>query len=208
MPEVLTVRDERAWNGVRRPELLRLFEANVYGRTPRNRLSPVVDSLTPDAAVFDGKAMRRQVRIWFAEDKKGPKMDLLLYVPTGVKKPVPAFLGLNFTGNQAVHADGGIHLGQIWVKGVAQEAAEKSRGSGVQQWQAENLISARVCAGYGLLRRYRAGFRWRDEVWRAVAVSGAWRGGLGCVGGLGVWAIARVRITWTQIPMWMRIAWR
>ena len=132
---------------------LRLFEANVYGRTPRNRLSPVVDSLSPDTAVFDGKATRRQVRIWFADGKdakKGPKMDLLLYVPTGVKKPVPAFLGLNFTGNQAVHADEGIHLGQIWVKGVAQEATEKSRGSGTQQWQAEKLISR----GYALATVY------------------------------------------------------
>ena len=104
LPEVLTVHDTRAWDARRRPELLRLFEMHVYGRTPRNHLVPFMQLLAPDEEVFEGKATRRQVRIFFSEEKRGPKMDLLLYVPTGAKKPVPAFLGLNFGGNQTVRA--------------------------------------------------------------------------------------------------------
>jgi len=36
---------------------------------------------------LDGKAIRRQVTIYFSKDKSGTKMDLLLYLPAGAKKP-------------------------------------------------------------------------------------------------------------------------
>ncbi|MCU1259676.1 MAG: putative acetyl xylan esterase, partial [Bryobacterales bacterium] len=130
------VRDAATWNRQRRPELLRLFEEHVYGRTPRKHLSTSVELLAPDAPALDGAATRRQVRIYFSQDKSGPKMDLLIYIPAGAKKPVSAFLGPNFSGNHTVASDPGIHLGQVWNRDPstkeyhAGQASEKSRGSG------------------------------------------------------------------------------
>ena len=62
-------------------------------------------------------------------------MDLLLYLPANATPPVPAFLGLNFGGNHAVHADSGIKLSSSWMRpnkakgAVDHKATEASRGS-------------------------------------------------------------------------------
>ncbi len=150
------VTDAAMWMRQRRPELLRLFEEQVYGRTPRKRLASSVEQLAPDGPAFDGKATRRQVRIRFSEEKDGPKLDLLIYVPTGVAKPVAAILGENFSGNQTVAADPGIHLGTVWVRDPAtkqyraETASEKSRGSGAAQWQVEKILAR----GYALATFY------------------------------------------------------
>ncbi len=141
------VRDAPTWTRQRRPELLRLFEDNVYGRTPRKHLAVTVEQLAPDGPAFGGLAVRRQVRIHFTSAQNGPKLDLLIYVPNGSKKPVAAFLGANFSGNQTVANDPGIHLGQVWTRDPttkeyrAELAPEKSRGSGASQWQAEKILS-------------------------------------------------------------------
>ena len=49
--------------------------------------------------VFDGKAVRKQVTVYFSPNKNGPKMDLLIYLPAKTTKPVPLFFQLSFTAN-------------------------------------------------------------------------------------------------------------
>jgi hypothetical protein len=78
-------------------------------------------------------------------------MSLLLFVPkTG--RPVPAFLGLNFGGNHAVHADAGITLNPGWFRNkpesgyVDNRATEQSRGTEASRWQVELVIER----GYAL----------------------------------------------------------
>ena len=44
----------------------------------------VFDKGTP---ALDGKAIRRQVTIYFSKDKAGPKMDLLVYLPPAPPSP-------------------------------------------------------------------------------------------------------------------------
>ena len=51
------------------------------------------------APALDGKAIRRQVTIYFSDDKAGPKFDLLLYLPAGAQKPVPMLLNISFSAN-------------------------------------------------------------------------------------------------------------
>jgi hypothetical protein len=156
LPDPLTlqngksVRDAATWNRQRRPELLRLFEDQVYGRTPRKHLPVSVERLSPDAPAFDGKATRRQIRIFFSENKSGPKLDLLIYVPIGASKPVPAFLGPNFSGNHTVANDPGIHLGEVWTRDHSAPATEKSRGANASQWQVEKILAR----GYALATFY------------------------------------------------------
>ena len=106
-----TVASPEEWRDSRRPEILRLFEGLMYGKTPGGRLesmrSEVVES--SDEAL-DGLAKRKQIRIYFNGDKDGPRMDLLLYTPADAKGPVPTFLGLNFKGNHTVCPDPAILL--------------------------------------------------------------------------------------------------
>ena len=90
----------------------------MYGRQPSapTKLKYKLFDETPNA--LGGKAIRKQVTIYYSADEKGPSMDLLLYNPAKAKAkaPVPAFLGINFGGNQAIHKDPGIKLSTSWMR--------------------------------------------------------------------------------------------
>jgi hypothetical protein len=144
------VRDATTWYHQRRPEILRLFETNVYGRTPAKQIRPRFEVISMKAQALGGKAIRKQIAVYFTAKKDGPKMDLLLYIPSDAPKPVPVFLGLNFGGNQTVISDPDLPLGYVWVKGVPEPAEEKTRGAGAGRWQAEKLLAH----GYALATAY------------------------------------------------------
>src|SRR5262245_32371312 len=101
------VRDAATWRAKRRPELLEQFSREVYGRTPGGRPEKMRWAVTAtDRAALGGKAVRKEITVWFTEKKDGPKMHLLLYQPPGAPgahAPWPAFLGLNYYGNQCVN---------------------------------------------------------------------------------------------------------
>ena len=108
------VKDARTWTEKRRPELIRLFEENEYGRAPGRPRDMSFDVFEKASPAFDGKATRRQVTIYFTADKAGPKMDLLEYLPADAKKPVPLLLNISFSANSSSVDDPGVKPGEIW----------------------------------------------------------------------------------------------
>jgi hypothetical protein len=144
------VRDRATWQKKRRPELLELFTREVYGRAPGGRPQKMHWAVTSiDRGALGGKAVRKEVTIWFTEKKDGPQMHLLLYQPVQANRsqPAPAFLGLNFYGNQCVNADPAITLSQRWMRpNPAQKfennrATEASRGLHSGAWEVETVVS-------------------------------------------------------------------
>jgi hypothetical protein len=83
-------------------------------------------------------------------------MDILIYLPAAAQKPVPLFLGMNFSGNHAVHSDPGITLSTSWMrrddeKGIVNHrATEASRGSQASRWAIDMILER----GYGLATIY------------------------------------------------------
>lgn len=120
LPDPLTLADGRPvqnakdWMTKRRPELVRLFEENQYGRTPPPPDGMHFEVTDPGTPAFDGKALRRQVTIHFTKDKEGPRADVLLYVPAGTAKPVPVLLNASFTANNLTVDDPGVKVGRVW----------------------------------------------------------------------------------------------
>ena len=106
------VRDAKTWNEKRRPEIVRLFEENEYGRAPGRPAAMTFDVFEKGTPAFDGKALRRQVTVYFSADKAGPKMDLLLYLPAGAPKPVPVLLNISFSANSSTVSDPGDQAGR------------------------------------------------------------------------------------------------
>ena len=120
------------WQTIRRPEVLRLFATEVYGRTPANQ-APMGAALTEtDRSAFGGRATRKQVTLGFGTRPNGPAMHLLIYLPHARRERVPVFVGLNFRGNHAITGDPAIRLSTTWlpddVPGVNDEARGR-RGS-------------------------------------------------------------------------------
>src|SRR6185295_2691253 len=63
------VRDAKTWNEKRRPEIVKLFEENQYGRAPGRPADMSFEIFEKGSPAFDGKAARRQVTIYFSKDK-------------------------------------------------------------------------------------------------------------------------------------------
>lgn len=89
------VKDSRMWFAKRRPEIRKLIEENWFGRALGRPKEMTVGVVEQGAAAFDGKATRRQVIIYFTKDRTGPRMDLLVYLPSNAKGPVPLSLNMS-----------------------------------------------------------------------------------------------------------------
>ncbi len=148
------VADADTWRHKRRPQILRLFEQQVYGRSPGRPVGMRFETTSVDKTALDGKATRKEVSVYFSGGKEGPRMDILLYLPNGRKGPVPAFVGLNFSGNHTIHSDPGIMLSKQWMRpgpGVLDNrATEESRGRGATAWAVERILER----GYALATIY------------------------------------------------------
>ena len=108
------VQDARTWYSKRRPEMVEMFETQQYGRAagrPADESFEVVDAGTP---ALDGKAIRKQITIYFFKDKTGPSIDLLIYLPAAARKPVPMFFSINFGPVQYAVKDPGIKPETAW----------------------------------------------------------------------------------------------
>ena len=192
------VTDKKTWIEKRRPEVLRLFETQVYGRQASKLAGQKFEVIATDAKALGGKATRREIAIYLTGKKDGPRIDLLLFVPNGAKQPVPAFLGCNFNGNHAVHGDKGISLSTRWMRSTADKinvvnnrATEASRGSEASRWQVEEVIAR----GYALATYYYGDVEpdhvegWKDGLRAALSKDGAnthWKGDEW--GAIGAWA--------------------
>jgi hypothetical protein len=145
------VRDAATWRTKARPELLEVFAREVYGRTPAGRPPGMHWAVTSvDRAALGGKAVRKEVTIWFTAQKEGPKVRLLIYQPpgeAGAHAPWPAFIGLNYYGNQCVNADPGITMSTAWMRSspdfkiVNSRATEGTRGTHASRWNVEEVVA-------------------------------------------------------------------
>jgi len=160
LPDPLTlksgkkVKNEMVWKNKRRPQILRLFEEHVYGRSPAPRDDMHFEVTSVDEKALNGKAIRKEVTVYFSAAKDGPQMSILIYLPAKVKGPIPTFLGLNFNGNHAIHPDPEITFAKGWVrkgKGVVDNRpTDKSRGSNASRWSIDMILDR----GYALATIY------------------------------------------------------
>lgn len=106
------VKDAKTWMEKRRPELIRLFEEHQFGKLPPGPADIHFDVFDKGTEVLSGKAIRKQVRVYFTKDTNH-KMDLLIYLPKS-EKPSPLLLIINFFANSSVVNDPGVRQGMIW----------------------------------------------------------------------------------------------
>jgi hypothetical protein len=151
------VESAATWQSKRRPEVLRLFESEMYGRVPKIDTKPSFEVISTDSEALSGKAIRKRVKVCLLGDKSGSSMELLIYLPKDVKGPVPTFLGLNYIGNQCVSNDPGVPITTRWVRSTytqdkSNHADETSRGVQSSRWQVEQVLAhgyATATAYYG-----------------------------------------------------------
>lgn len=137
----------------RRAELMQLFTTEMYGQAPakpRNMTFKVFDT---DKNALGGKATRKQVTVYFNGKPDGPQMDVLIYLPNQIKKPVPLILQLGFGGNQTLTNDTAIKISTSWVgggKGVENHKATAANRAAAPNKDLEMILSR----GYGFATIY------------------------------------------------------
>src|SRR5690606_23683239 len=75
------------WEEQQRPRLLRLVENQMYGVSPEAPKNLKYVVFEQDTTALNGTAIRKQVALYLENDKH--LLDLLIYLPKGVKTPVP-----------------------------------------------------------------------------------------------------------------------
>jgi hypothetical protein len=208
MADGTPVTTPQQWWSRRRPEIVSLFEHQIYGRAPAAAENPEtrIVVVEPPTVALDGSARREQVDLVFrsaaSADRSTRRLRVLLYVPSWAAGPVPVVFGLNGGGNQSVIDDPGIQptdLGirptEVWTTDghpqVAGEPPSSTPGWQSSQWQVNAVLSR----GYGLATAYYQDVEADAPMHRPKGVrplfdSGETIGAADSWGALAVWAWA------------------
>ena len=144
------VKNKKQWERVRRPELLALFEKEMFGKMPGRPEGLHFKVLNEDYKAINGLATRKEVAVYF-DAAETSYMVMLMYVPNDRKGPVPAFVGINFKGNHATTDDPGVSMPtpeQIAAYGKYTPAERAENG---RRWPYEYIVSN----GYAAVTFYR-----------------------------------------------------
>lgn len=175
LPDPLVSQDGRrvaactAWSD-RRQEILGAFETNVYGRTPKVDVHLRFETRSVEPRALGGLATRKEITIHLFDDPQAPRIDLLLFLPNRAKTPVPAFLGMNYYGNQCLHADPTITASERWMRPTKEmgiennQATVATRGAHASRWDLTRALGR----GYAVATFYYGDLEpdwaqgWRD----------------------------------------------
>jgi len=154
LPELLvsqsgvSIKTVADWEKTRRPEILSLFETQVFGKVPEGSFQLSFSEPKTDREALNGTAVRKQVSLILSKHGNSFSIPMLIYLPKQQKQsPCPIFVGYNFKGNHAIHSDPGIDLSQQWPKpNSTKQTQPVPRGAAASRWPIEKVLSS----GYGV----------------------------------------------------------
>lgn len=191
LPDPLTLKNGRkvtdtaTWINKRRPEILKLIEETQFGKAPGKPADLAFNVFDKGTPVFNEKALRKQVTIYFSKDTSSQKMDLLIYLPAKEQKPSPLLLNISFIPNSIAVEDPGIKPGYTWSREGKRIPATRSafRKFDVEKFTSKGIGVAFVYYGdiepdfpagiqFGIRSQYK---KPASNEWGAIA---AWSWGL------------------------------
>ena len=101
LPELLKlsngqpVTDAKTWMTQRRPEIVKFYETQVYGRIPATAPKVTWEVASVDKAALDGIAVMKQI-VGHMGGPDGPAIHVTLYTPAKANKPVPVIVAFQF----------------------------------------------------------------------------------------------------------------
>ncbi|HYT75476.1 MAG TPA: hypothetical protein VEL79_12050 [Vicinamibacterales bacterium] len=107
LPDPLTlangkpVRDARTWLTRRRPEIIRLYETEIFGKIPAKTPKVTWQAVPVRGIVAETTADLTRIVGKVGDGPDAPKISVALYTPVRARGPVPVILLLNFGGGGA-----------------------------------------------------------------------------------------------------------
>jgi hypothetical protein len=106
------VSSSAAWTRERRPEIMHLYETEIFGRVPSNAPKVTWEVKETDPAARGGTALMKQVVGTVGSGPNAVHIRVTLYTPAKAAQSVPVILIANFGGGPApARAGGGVQLG-------------------------------------------------------------------------------------------------
>lgn len=149
------VKNAKQWERKKRPETFRIFEEQVYGKTPAKLKMTSYRVVEESDQTPYPNSIRRQVEMVIEKDGLRLPVNMLIYLPKKEGK-VPLFVGYNFSGNHTVSKDIEVPVGTSWVRNNASlgitnnRMTEQSRGADSESWSIDRILKS----GYGLATIY------------------------------------------------------
>jgi hypothetical protein len=124
------VQDARAWVELRRPELLKYYQSEIYGRIPATAPKVTWEVVSVDTNALDGVAIMKQLAGHMGSPD-GPAIRVTLYTPAKAAKPVPALVTISFDfGAGRGRQPGAVSTNPANASSTGTVAQVAARGSG------------------------------------------------------------------------------
>ena len=107
MADGTPVRDARNWETRRRPEILRMYETEIYGRIPAAAPGVAWRVTESDPQAREGTSIRKRVVGTIGEGADAPRINVTLFTPAKAQGRVPVILLVNFGGGPPPPAPAG-----------------------------------------------------------------------------------------------------
>jgi pimeloyl-ACP methyl ester carboxylesterase len=90
------VRDAETWFKLRRPEILKLYETEIFGRVPERAPKMKFEVSKTDTNALNGAAIRKDIVARIGDETNAPLVHVVLYLPTKATAPSPVLLHMLF----------------------------------------------------------------------------------------------------------------
>jgi hypothetical protein len=92
------VGDAHTWLTKRRPEIVRLYETEIFGRIPATAPRVTWRVVERDVRARDGAAVSKRIAGKIGDAPDAPQINVTLYTPANARQAVPVILLVNFGG--------------------------------------------------------------------------------------------------------------
>ena len=147
LPDVLTCNDgtkvtnKRMWEKKRRPEVMEMFQGQMFGRTPKDKIKVDCTLLQEKKDAVYGKATIQQIQMRFSNGSKTHDALLMLVIPNNrPHKKVPVIFCYNFKGNHNTTHDPSILMPYSYDIIPSAYGEKGERGLSARRWDYEQAM--------------------------------------------------------------------
>ncbi len=128
------VTDITVWNTRRKPEILKLFEENVYGKAAVDRPEGLHwESTAIDSSFLNGSAIKKRVTIYFSRKTGWPKLEVEIILPK-IGKPVPVLLASTWVPDAGLVVSKGFGLVTFDAREIEPDDKESAYTKGIRKF--------------------------------------------------------------------------
>src|SRR5262245_25654358 len=125
------VKGAKTWTEQRRPELLKYYQSEIYGRIPATAPKVTWQVVSNDNSALDGIATMKQLAGHMG-GPDGPAIGVTLYTPAKATKPVPILVSISFNFGGGRRGRGATATNETTAQstGAVAQATTPARGQG------------------------------------------------------------------------------